>query len=67
MSNTDQADDDGDGIGEVCDNCPGVANVLLCCFVQDNCQYVSNTDQADDDGDGIAEVCDNCPGVANLL
>ena len=52
---------------EVCDNCPGVANVLLCCFVQDNCQYVSNTDQADDDGDGIGAVCDNCPGVANVL
>ena len=42
MSNTDQADDDGDGIGEVCDNCPGVAN----------------SDQADSDGDGAGDICD---------
>jgi hypothetical protein len=43
------ADTDGDGIPDVRDNCPGVANA----------------DQADADHDGRGDVCDNCPGVPN--
>ena len=43
MTNADQADGDGDGIGEVCDNCPGVAN----------------SDQTDSDGDGDGDICDS--------
>ena len=39
-----QADLDGDGPGEVCDNCPVTAN----------------EDQADADGDGVGDVCDIC-------
>jgi hypothetical protein len=38
-------DGDGDGIGEACDNCPGV----------------SNSTQSDADSDGIGDACDNCP------
>src|SRR6266446_5920630 len=38
-------DSDGDGIVDVCDNCPGVAN----------------PDQADADGDGAGDLCDPCP------
>ena len=38
-----------DGIGEACDNCPGLYNPL----------------QADSDADGLGDPCDNCPGVAN--
>ena len=34
-----------DGVGDACDNCPGVTNF----------------DQADVDGDGVGDVCDNCP------
>jgi hypothetical protein len=41
-------DSDGDGVADVCDNCP----------------HIHNPNQADTDGDGIGDVCDNCPGWA---
>jgi parallel beta-helix repeat protein len=65
-------DTDGDGICDLDDNCPNVANPDqsdvdgdgigdLC----DNCPNVANPDQSDVDGDGIGDLCDNCPNVAN--
>ncbi len=39
-------DFDCDGVGDLCDNCPGT----------------SNPDQTDTDGDGAGDACDNCPG-----
>jgi N-acetylneuraminic acid mutarotase len=42
-------DSDGDGIADVSDNCPTVANA----------------DQADADGDGVGDACDNCVSIAN--
>ncbi len=65
VSNADQADNDGDGIGNACDPTPdgdapdadgdGVADA------SDNCVNDSNTDQADNDGDGIGNACDPTP------
>ncbi len=53
--NADQADDDGDGIGDVCEpdtDGDGVDDD------NDNCIDDPNADQADSDGDGIGDVCD---------
>ena len=41
----DDSDTDGDGVTDVCDNCP----------------MDVNANQEDFDGDGIGNVCDNCP------
>jgi len=64
--NSDQADADNDGIGDMCDACtdidgdgfgnPGYpANTCQ----TDNCPNVIN-DQADADNDGIGDMCDAC-------
>ena len=55
-------DDDGDGIADVVDNCPLVANSDQANADGDSFGDVCDTD---DDGDGIADVVDNCPLVAN--
>ena len=44
--NPGQADTDGDGWGDVCDNCPRDYNL----------------GQQDTDGDGVGDFCDLCPG-----
>ena len=44
-----EADRDGDGVIDDCDNCPDIPN----------------PDQADTDGDGIGDACDNLPPVCD--
>ena len=48
-ANNDQADGDGDRVGDACDVCP----------------QAHNPGQADGDGDGVGDICDNCPGTPN--
>lgn len=73
--NPDQADNDGDNIGDLCDNDYDNDSVVN---ASDNCPLVPNADQADndldtfgdacdgdDDNDGIADTADNCPFNAN--
>ncbi len=59
IANADQADDDNDGIGDVCDLCPGFDdNVDI-----DNDGIPDDCDPLiDSDGDGVSDALDQCPG-----
>jgi large repetitive protein len=62
-----QADFDGDGVGDPCDESPvpddisgdGIPND------EDNCPYDFNPDQTDSSGDGKGDACDACPDIFN--
>ena len=54
VANSDQADADGDGAGDLCDDedSDGVLDI------NDNCPTTANPDQADADGNGVGDACD---------
>ncbi len=75
VANADQANNDGDALGDVCDPDDDNDGDL---DGADNCPTVANADQANNDGDALGDVCDpdddndgdldgadNCPTVAN--
>jgi hypothetical protein len=67
------ADQDGDGISDVDDNCPTIPNSNQAnddadsygdaC---DNCPSVTNQSQTDTDSDTYGDLCDNCPTTSNV-
>jgi MYXO-CTERM domain-containing protein len=68
--NPDQADADGDGAGDACDDCPNDpdddADDDGVCGDEDNCPAVANPGQEDADDDGVGDACESWLGPLTL-
>jgi len=65
-------DSEGDGVQDICDNCPDLPNLNQADGdgdgagdVCDVCPQVPDGEQRDLDRDGLGDACDNCPRRAN--
>jgi len=56
ISNADQADNDNDGMGDICDSDDDNDGIF---DQDDNCPSIANPNQEDFDGDGIGDACDD--------
>ena len=79
LSNPDQTDTDGNGIGDVCecrdidgdgvcwvdDNCPNDYNQNQIDCDYDGVGDICDADTIDPDNDGVDVICDNCTAIAN--
>ncbi|XP_074635587.1 thrombospondin-3-like isoform X2 [Acropora palmata] len=63
IPNSGQEDNDGDYLGDVCDDDDDNDNVT---DAYDNCKLTANLGQEDQDNDGIGDACDNCINVTNF-
>lgn len=63
ISNMDQTDTDGEGLGDACDDDDdgdGIADAI------DNCPFIANPDQTDSNNNGLGAACDASENVSTL-